>query len=109
MVDPKEGDYFGLYMMGDITAGRVMLYTPNKFDSALDEVFKVSIQFVAFGSWEECEVKLTPFSQSSYRSGFKFECPDRGLEPFKSIRISFAKDLDVPFELCGLGLDNFVV
>lgn len=96
-------------MMGDLKAGRVMIYTSNTFDLALDKVFKVQIQFVAFGSWEECDIKLTPYSQLSRRIGFKFECPDRDVEPFKSIRISFAKDLDVPFELCGLGLDNFVV
>jgi hypothetical protein len=97
-------------MMGDISAGRVMIYTPNKFDLPLDQVFKVQIQFVAFGSWEECEMKLTPLNQLNYRIGFKFLCPNRGyLEPFKSIRISFIQDLQVPLEICGLGLDNFVV
>ncbi|KAI9485682.1 MAG: hypothetical protein EXX96DRAFT_471632, partial [Benjaminiella poitrasii] len=112
---PKEGDYFGLYMTGDIRAKRVILYTPTtdfeeEFES-LDELFRVSIQFVPFGSWTDCELKSTPFTQLSYRIGFDFECLNQSnnRSPFKSIRIHFKRDLNRAFELCGIGLDNFVV
>jgi hypothetical protein len=96
-------------MVGDIHAKRVMLYTNTKFDSPLNEVFKITVQWYPFGPWEECEIKLTPHTQLAYRIGFDFDCPDRYLEPFKSIRISFQKDMTLPLELCGLALDNFVV
>jgi hypothetical protein len=110
ILDPKTGDYFGLYMMGDIQAKRVMLYTTTEFDLPFDEMLKVTVQWFPFGSWDDCEIKLTPNTQLDYRIGFDFDCPThRHPEPFKSIRISFQKDMSVPFELCGLALDNFVV
>ncbi|KAI7902724.1 uncharacterized protein BX663DRAFT_510260 [Cokeromyces recurvatus] len=106
---PKKGDYFGLYMTGNIIAKRVMLYT-NTFeeDERLDELFKISVQFVPFGPWIDCDIKLTPLTQLSYRIGFDFDCLSFQ-EPFKSIRIYFKKDLNKAIDLCGIGLDNFVV
>lgn len=96
-------------MVGDIQAKRVMMYTTTKFDMPLNEIFKVTVQWVPFGSWEECNIKLTPHTQLAYRIGFEFDCPDRHLEPFKSIRISFQRNMSKSFELCGLALDNFMV
>ncbi|KAL9559510.1 hypothetical protein PS6_000722 [Mucor atramentarius] len=104
---PLADDYFGLYMVGDIQAKRIILYTPTKFDLPLDQVFQVTVQFVPFGSWEECDIKLTPLSQLDYRIGFDIECPQK--DSFKSIRITFKQDLQQAFELCSFGLDNFVV
>lgn len=106
-------DYFGLYMTGDIAAKKVILYTPNNFNTKqqpLNEIFKVTIQYRIFGSWEDCRIKSTPSTaQLNCRIGFDFECPQGKREPFKSIRITFLQDMDQPFELCGIGLDNFVL
>lgn len=107
VIAPLADDYFGLYMVGDIQAKRIILYTPTKFDLPLDQVFQVTVQFVPFGSWEECDIKLTPLSQLDYRIGFDIECPQK--DSFKSIRITFKQDLQQAFELCSFGLDNFVV
>ncbi|KAI8639872.1 hypothetical protein BD408DRAFT_349108 [Parasitella parasitica] len=104
---PLTDDYFGLYMVGDIQAKRITMYTPTKFDTPLDQVFKVTVQRVLFGSWEECEVKLTSANPLDHRIEFDFECTAK--EAFKSIRIGFKQDLKASFELCSLGLDNFVV
>ncbi|KAK4514650.1 uncharacterized protein ATC70_002251 [Mucor velutinosus] len=104
---PLAGDYFGLYMVGDIQAKRIILYTPTKFDLPLDQVFQVTVQFVPFGSWEECDIQLTPLNQLDYRIGFDIACPRKG--SFKSIRIIFKQDMQKAFELCSFGLDNFVV
>ncbi|KAG1091974.1 hypothetical protein G6F42_019308 [Rhizopus arrhizus] len=93
---PLADDYFGLYMVGDIQAKRIILYTPTKFDLPLDQVFQVTVQFVPFGSWEECDIKLTPLSQLDYRIGFDIECPQK--DSFKSIRITFKQDLQQAFE-----------
>jgi hypothetical protein len=96
-------------MTGDILAKRVIFYTNNNFSQPLDEIFQVTVQYRIFGSWEECKIKLTPNTQLNYRIGFNFECPQRRQQPFKSIRIIFKEDYHVPFELCSIGLDNFVV
>lgn len=103
---PQEGDYFGLYMTGDIRAKRIMLYTPNTFDKPLHHVFKMTVQYRMYGSWEECYIKAAPNTQLDHRVGFDFECPRK--DSFKSIRITF-QETQKPFELCGIGLDNFVV
>jgi hypothetical protein len=105
---PKEEDYFGLYMTGDIRAKRVILYTSTTFDKPLNQIFKVTVQYRIYGSWEECSIRLTPYSQLSYRIGFDFDCPVKD-EPFKSIRITFREGQQEPLEICGFGLDNFVV
>jgi hypothetical protein len=108
-------NYFGLYMTGDIAAKRVILYAPNFPNNKkqpkvkLDEIFKVTVQYRIFGSWEDCKIKSTPNTQLNYRIGFDFECPQGKREPFKSIRITFIQDIEQPLELCGIGLDNFVV
>lgn len=94
-------------MVGDIHAKRIILYTPTKLDQALDQVFQVTVQFVPFGSWEECDIQLTPLNQLDYRIGFDVECPRK--DSFKSIRITFKQDMQHAFELCSFGLDNFVV
>lgn len=107
IIAPLAGDYFGLYMVGDIHAKRIILYTPTKLDQALDQVFQVTVQFVPFGSWEECDIQLTPLNQLDYRIGFDVECPRK--DSFKSIRITFKQDMQHAFELCSFGLDNFVV
>lgn len=95
-------------MTGDIRAKRVMLYTLNTFDKPLNQILKVTVQYRIYGSWEECSIKLTPNSQLSYRIGFDFVCP-MAKEPFKSIRITFREEQQKPLEICGFGLDNFVV
>lgn len=107
IIDPLVGDYFGLYMAGDIKAKRVMLYTPNTFDKPLNQVFNVTVQYRIFGSWEDCKIIITPNSQLDYRIGFNINCPYG--DPFKSIRIKFIENQDQPFELCSFGIDNFVV
>ncbi|CEP14138.1 hypothetical protein [Parasitella parasitica] len=104
---PLTDDYFGLYLVGDIQAKRITMYTPTKFDIPLNQVFKVETQHILFGSWEECEIKSESINQLNYRIGFDFECTAK--EALKSIRIRFKQDLQSSFELCSLGLDNFVV
>ncbi|KAI8095628.1 hypothetical protein BDF21DRAFT_406362 [Thamnidium elegans] len=105
---PKAGDYFGLYMAGDIKAKRVIIYTKNHFDEPLDKVFKLTVQPRLYGAWEECKIKLTPTTQLNHRIGFDFEC-ENNKGPLKSIRIHFLRDQTIPFELCSIGIDNFVV
>lgn len=83
-----------------------MLYTPNTFDKPLHHVFKMTVQYRMYGSWEECYIKAAPNTQLDHRVGFDFECPRK--DSFKSIRITF-QETQKPFELCGIGLDNFVV
>ncbi|KAI8973442.1 hypothetical protein BDF20DRAFT_824052, partial [Mycotypha africana] len=124
MKNPQAGDYFGFYMAGDIKGRRVIIYTPTnsiklqaKDVDNLKEMFEVTVQFVLFGSWEECDIvstKIMSLSQATPSLSlitFDFQCPSRKnfYEPFKSIRVNFKQDLEEPFELCSLGLDNFLV
>lgn len=95
-------------MAGDIKAKRVIVYTKNHFDEPLDKVFKLTVQPRLYGSWEECKIKLTPTTQLNHRIGFDFQCEDNKV-PLKSIRIHFLQDQAIPFELCSIGIDNFVV
>lgn len=94
-------------MTGDIRAKRVMLYTTNHYEESLDKVFRLTVQHRVYGAWDDCEIKLTPTTQLNHRIGFDFKCPNGDL--LKSIRIHFLQDQQVPFELCSIGIDNFVV
>ena len=41
------------------------------------------------------------------RIALLMDCPYK--EPFRAIRITFLQDHSEAFDLCGLGLDNFIV
>jgi hypothetical protein len=106
-IAPKSGDYFGLYLVGDIQAKRVVLYVKSRPSIPLEDMFKVSVQYVMYGSWEQCTIKALPVRQTGYRLDLDFHCANH--QPIKSIRVEFLEDQKDNFELCGLGLDNFAV
>jgi hypothetical protein len=86
-------------MTGDIQANTLVMYLKKPIT---DGMFKISVQHVLYGAWNECKIKTTTSSQR-----IVFECDSR--QPLKSIRIEFNEEQEESFQLCGLGLDNFIV
>lgn len=82
-------------------AKRVLLYTSSPVE------LSISIQPRLYSSWIDCEIVQERVGK--YRMSLEFVCPENKDEVIKSIRMTFKKDKKEPFELCGIGLDNFVI
>ncbi|KAI8884676.1 hypothetical protein K501DRAFT_247387 [Backusella circina FSU 941] len=104
IISPNQGDYFGLYMTGDIQASTLSIYL-KKTSLYTDAMFKISVQHILYGSWNECQITST--SITAQRIQFHFSCPSK--QPLKSIRVEFNQEQEEAFQLCGLALDNFIV
>lgn len=71
------------------------------------QAFRVIVQ-LQDNNWNDCQLTMDEKQTIPRRTVYQMNCPDR-MKPIKAIRIFFNHDHDTPFDLCGLGLDNFIV
>ncbi|KAI7873815.1 hypothetical protein K492DRAFT_138588 [Lichtheimia hyalospora FSU 10163] len=104
---PKKGDYFGLILMGDIRPELLQIYTCNDIQHA-EGLFNVEVSKDG-NEWVTCKTKSTAgWHHVPPRLRIGLEC-GQGVDSIRAIRISFRQDGPEPFNVCGLGLDSFVV
>ncbi|KAL0081137.1 hypothetical protein J3Q64DRAFT_1756751 [Phycomyces blakesleeanus] len=103
---PKANDYFGLTMVGSIEAKRLVLYGRRDIRHAAS-MFNVTVESVE-NNWVTCKLWTLPDAQVvRQRVPLGIDCS--GVKEFKTIRIHFVEDQKEPFDVCGIGLDNFNV
>ncbi|CAO3650365.1 unnamed protein product [Cunninghamella blakesleeana] len=103
---PKSGNYFGLDIVGNMRATRLVIFTRKPMIEP-EYAFRVIVQ-LQNNNWDDCQLTLNEKQTLSRRYVYQMNCPDK-MKPIKGIRITFNKDQEAPFDLCGLGLDNFIV
>ncbi|KAI9301534.1 hypothetical protein BJ944DRAFT_271362 [Cunninghamella echinulata] len=103
---PKAGNYFGLDIVGTIRVSRLLMYTRQPLKDP-GQAFRVIVQ-LQDNNWNDCQLTMDEKQTIPRRTVYQMNCPDR-MKPIKAIRIFFNHDHDTPFDLCGLGLDNFIV
>lgn len=104
---PKKGDYFGLILMGDIRPELLQIYTCNDIQHA-EGLFNVEVSKDG-NDWIACKTKSTAgWHHVPPRLRIGLDC-GQDVESIRAIRISFLQDGPEPFNVCGLGLDSFVV
>jgi hypothetical protein len=99
---PQEGDYFGLDLIGNMRASRLLLDVRQPINDTLP----FRIRGLNANGWVDCPVTPTDSSRRR-RLIFQMQCDD-GL-PISAIRFFFANTHQRSFDLCGLGLDNFII
>ncbi|KAI9281177.1 hypothetical protein BY458DRAFT_531645 [Sporodiniella umbellata] len=101
---PKKGDYFGLMLVGSLSADTLTIYTPNELIHPEKELL-VSVLEEKKNDWFKCKAASTENNYSG-RVQLSINCP---VKDYRLIKITFKNDLSVPFKLCSLSLENFVV
>ncbi|KAI8089816.1 uncharacterized protein BX664DRAFT_333980 [Halteromyces radiatus] len=100
---PKEGDYFGLDLVGNMRASRLLIQLRQPMQE--QQQFKVRAE--QQDGWVDCAITLDASQSLPRRPVYQMQCPDD--KPFRAIRLFFLKQHDRSFDLCGLGLDNFIL
>ncbi|KAI7866963.1 hypothetical protein BDF14DRAFT_1882078 [Spinellus fusiger] len=107
---PRAGDYFGLVMVGSLEVHQLTVVS-NTLMKKPETLFRVSVKEAVeptaaeVSAWVECQTVLQP--SLSMRVVLQLDCP--GINRVNALRVAFEKAQSQPFELCGLGLDNFSV
>jgi hypothetical protein len=102
-VAPKEGDYVGLNLIGSMRASRLLVYLRHRHPEPL---FKVRALTLKQHIWVDCTLQLDAAHSLPRRRVFTMVCPDPIIT---AIRLFFVQQHLRSFDLCGLGLDNFIV
>ncbi|KAI8343981.1 hypothetical protein BC941DRAFT_407450 [Chlamydoabsidia padenii] len=98
---PKEGDYFGLDLIGSIRVSRLVVYLRQH----QEPFFKVRA-LTQKQIWVDCSIVIDPSQTLARRMVFHMNCPDPIIS---AIRLFFTKQHTNPLDICGLGLDNFII
>ncbi|CAO3593815.1 unnamed protein product [Absidia cylindrospora] len=131
--NPRINDYFGLITLGNGLPSRLVISTTTVAslpDEPIDQLFKISILRNEY-DWYPC--KVVNYSIFSYPIAtdinFELDCSsdnmsisdensnstkdpiydNQHLEKIHTIRVSFLKDLDKPFDVCGLTINSLSV
>ncbi|KAI8881848.1 hypothetical protein K501DRAFT_187989 [Backusella circina FSU 941] len=100
---PKQGDYFGLVIMGSVKTKQISIITPQEIAQP-HKTFSISVLYE--NEWVSC-TSHDETVPSSGRLKLSFKCS--GTDFFRAIKVSFLKDQKEAFELCGLSLNDFTV
>ncbi|ORZ16442.1 hypothetical protein BCR42DRAFT_327533 [Absidia repens] len=102
---PKQGDYFGLDLIGDMRASRLLIQLRQTMEQDAQDAF--TIRALNKDGWEDCSIVPDLTQSLPRRMVYQMTCPDG--KPISAIRVFFKHTQQRPFDLCAFGLDNFLV
>lgn len=105
MIAPKKGDYFGLDLIGDMRASRLLIQLRHTMEQDAQDAF--TIRALNKDGWVDCSIIPDAAQSLSRRMVYQMTCP--GGKPISAIRLFFTQTQQRPFDLCTFGLDNFIV
>ncbi|KAI8066691.1 hypothetical protein BC940DRAFT_239842 [Gongronella butleri] len=100
--EPGEGDYFGVDLVGSMSMRRLVIFSRQAVDA---DMFQLTVQ--QYDDWNDCDLSLDNDQSIARRAVFNVHC--RTGFPITAMRIFFRRQLPMPFDLCGLGIDNFML
>ncbi|ORZ21114.1 hypothetical protein BCR42DRAFT_406851 [Absidia repens] len=103
---PNEGDYFGLDLIGNMRVSRLVIHLRHPMEQHIHEAFKIRALNKDDG-WVDCSITVDSTQSLPRRAVFHMDCRDG--KPISAIRFFFTQTQSRSFDLCGLGLDNFIV
>ncbi|ORZ04257.1 hypothetical protein BCR42DRAFT_429349 [Absidia repens] len=131
--NPRTNDYFGLITLGNGMPSRLVISTTTFTslpDDPIDELFKISI-LRNENDWTPCKVVHYSTSNNPVATDISFDLncssdnmdiadennnfkkdpiyDNQHLEKIHTIRVSFLKDLEKPFDVCGLTINSLSV
>ncbi|ORX61917.1 hypothetical protein DM01DRAFT_1331389 [Hesseltinella vesiculosa] len=98
--EPGPGDYFGLDLIGNMHMQRLVIYSRQEVDA---DLFQLTANH--YDEWNDCDLTMDADQSIERRAVFNVQCPVG--YPASAIRIFFRKQMTMPFDLCGLSIDNF--
>ncbi|CAO0794547.1 unnamed protein product [Mucor circinelloides] len=102
--NPKQGDYFGLILVGTSKTSNLVIHTPQAINHPERQL---SVSVLQSGDiWIKCKAVDKSMPESN-RITLGVNCPNVKL--FRAIKVTFKKDQSEPFEICGLSIDNLSV
>jgi hypothetical protein len=107
-LDPKQGDYFGLILVGAAKTDNIIIHTLQEMKQPQKQLSVSVLQ--SDNMWIHCKVadKAVAGSVVTNRISLGVNCPS-AIRYFRAIKVTFTEDQLQPIDICGLSIDNLAV